>query len=131
MLEKISLNTKDNNDDWFTGLEVKQRPRSAPECLCKQLKTQSVRSKTTTSTFKTDKKLRTIEKEPFIEIKRKTYTKAPTCLAMNIEVPKQESNWLPLTMNALKEYKGVKERITSGHGKFRNGRVILWKTTQT
>lgn len=130
MLEKISLNTKDNNDDWFTGLEIKKRPRSAPGFLCKQLRSQSVRSKTSTSIFKTDKKLRTIEKAPFIEIKRKTCTKAPTCLTMNIEVPQQESNWQPLTMNALKEYKGVEERITSGHGKFRNGRVTLWKRTQ-
>ena len=46
----------------------------------------------------------------------------------DIDCSKTGSNlWQPLSVSALSDYQGVKERVLSGHGKFDHGSSKLWK----
>ncbi len=42
----------------------------------------------------------------------------------------RNSQWQPLSVTALSDYQGMKERVLSGHGKFKHGYSTLWKNTE-
>ena len=121
LLEKATTSLVDSNDFWFVDLQRVNRPHSAPDLT------------------------ETIQSLPQHSVGPRLCFLKDHTVSMNTSITPQEHikktiqfethktpsniNWYPLSLSALSEYSGVKERVTSGHGMFRNGSPSLWKQT--
>lgn len=121
MLERANLGPDHDtsNQDWFVGIPIAHqcRPKSAPGMINHSGERGSQRRR----------------REATADNNKKTSATTRNDASISSPLPSQpttncssSSNWEPLSLTALGDSASVCNRITSGHGSFRNGRVKLW-----
>lgn len=119
MLERPGFrqDNESSNEDWFVGLPAtsqKDRPKSAPTSLVKEQRVVARYQNSIPSRVHHQK----------LAIKKSIAVPSQTTAVV---IEDDSIHWEPLSLTALEDSIGVQNKLTSGRGQFRNGRVSVWK----